>query len=595
MAGDRLTRRLAAIAAADVVGYSRMMEADEAGTLARLKTLRREVFDPLTTRYGGRIFKNTGDGALTEFPSAVDAVECLMAIQQILGERNASLPEDGRFQLRVGISLGDVIVEDDDLYGNGVNVAARMEALAEVGGICVSGNVHEHVVGSLDLDFEDVGLQAVKNIDRPVQAYRLNFQGSGLAMSGGTAATEPAAPLALPEKPSIAVLPFENLSGDPEQDYFAEGIAEDIITAISRIGWLFVIARNSSFAFKAGKPGPAEIGRRLGVRYLLDGSVRKAGERVRISVRLLEADGEAHLWADRYDGPLDDIFDLQDQITESVIGAIEPELRSTEIARSRRKPPESTSAYDLLLRALPHVAAMTQTDSDAAMALLDQALALDPNYAQALGYAAWCRAFRPTQGWSTLPEDDLLGASAFVDRALQIDPDDPIVLRSAALAAVLTRRDYDTSLDLADKSLAVDPNSALTWGTRGYINLYADRRNMALDDFDRAMRLSPYDSWEYMYANGKSFVLNCEGRLEEGLRWARRAVQLNPNFLGCQRHLIAALYLLGEAEEATRLARAHQELLPNFTMSRWLAATPFRRTPDQERTFDAMRAAGLPD
>jgi TolB-like protein/class 3 adenylate cyclase len=360
------TRRLAAILAADVAGYSRLMGADEEGTLERLKALRRELLDPKIAEHHGRIpgsspgTKTTGDGLLVEFASVVDAVRCAVEVQQAMPERNTGVGADGRIELRIGINLGDVIVEGDDLYGDGVNIAARIEALAEAGGVFVSNTVHDHVRDRLPFVFEDVG--EVKNIARPVRVYRVRSEGplpnppphagEGSARSTRVGAAEPPV-LPLPDKPSIAVLPFANMSGDPEQDYFADGMVEEIITALSRIRWLFVIARNSTFTYKGQAIDVKQIGRELGVRYALEGSVRKAGGRVRIAARLIEAQSGAHLWADRFDGSLEDVFELQDKVASSVAGVIEPALLAAEIRRSSERALQDSDTYDLYLRALP--------------------------------------------------------------------------------------------------------------------------------------------------------------------------------------------------------------------------------------------------
>jgi len=363
------TRRLAAILAADVAGYSRLMGADEEGTLERLKALRRELLDPKIAEHHGRIVKTTGDGMLVEFASVVDAVRCAVAVQQAVPVRNTDVAADSRIELRIGINLGDVIVEGDDLYGDGVNIAARIEALADAGGVFVSNTVHDQVRDRLPFAFEDLGEQQVKNITRPVRVYRVrstlthpvaNAPGSPLSRTAGEGAErqrreagEGSSPaLALPDKPSIAVLPFANMSGDPEQEYFADGMVEEIITALSRIRWLFVIARNSSFTYKGQAVDVKQVGRELGVRYVLEGSVRKAGQRVRITAQLIDATGGAHLWADRFDGSLEDVFDLQDKVASSVAGVIEPALQVAENARSAMRPASDLTAYDLYLRAI---------------------------------------------------------------------------------------------------------------------------------------------------------------------------------------------------------------------------------------------------
>jgi TolB-like protein/class 3 adenylate cyclase len=378
------TRRLAAILAADVAGYSRLMGADEEGTLERLKALRRELVDPKIDEHHGRIVKTTGDGLLVEFASVVDAVRCAVEVQQAMAERDTGFGADSRIELRIGINLGDVIVEGDDLYGDGVNIAARIEALADAGGVFVSNTVHDHVRDRLPFVFEDLGEQQVKNIARPVRVYRV--RDLGVAAKSLAAPTSPA--LLLPDKPSIAVLPFANMSGDPEQEYFVDGMVEEIITALSRIRWLFVLARNSSFTYKGQTVDVKQVGRELGVRYVLEGSVRKAAGRVRITAQLIDATNGAHLWADRFDGSLEDVFDLQDRVASSVAGIIEPALQAAETARSANRPTNDLAAYDLYLRAYA-LQISSGRPAPEALRLLDQAIARDPTYGLAL---AWRRS-----------------------------------------------------------------------------------------------------------------------------------------------------------------------------------------------------------
>ena len=376
----RVVRRLAAILAADVAGYSRLIEADEEGTLGRLKALRTEVIDPKIAGHKGRIVKTTGDGLLVEFASVVDALRCAAEIQAALAESNAALPPDRRIEFRVGVNVGDV-VEDDDIFGDGVNVAARLEGLAEPGGICVSARVQEDTAGKLDLAFEDMGEQSLKNIARPVRAYRVG-------PASGPAFTRASFGPTLPDKPSIAVLPFANMSGDPERQYFVDGMVEEIITALSRIRWLFVLARNSSFTYKGQAIDVKQVGRELGVRYVLEGSVRKAGQRVRITAQLIDAETGAHLWADRFDGSLEDVFDLQDKVASSVAGVIEPALQAAETARSSGRPTTDLTAYDLYLRASAMFSSSAQVPE--ALRLMEQAIGRDPRYGPALALAAHC-------------------------------------------------------------------------------------------------------------------------------------------------------------------------------------------------------------
>jgi adenylate cyclase len=404
------TRRLAAILAADVAGYSRLMGADEEGTLERLKALRHELLDPKIAEHKGRIVKTTGDGLLVEFASVVDAVRCAVAVQQAMPERDTGVAADNRIELRIGINLGDVIVEGDDLYGDGVNIAARIEALADAGGVFISNTVHDHVRDRLPFAFEDLGEQQVKNIARPVRVYRVRPKGplpnpppqaagEGSALGARVGAAEPL-PLPLPDKPSIAVLPFANMSGDPEQEYFVDGMVEEIITALSRIRWLFVIARNSTFTYKGRAVDVKEVGRELGVRYVLEGSVRKAGKQVRITGQLIDAITGTHLWADRFDGSLKDVFELQDRVAVSVAGVIEPALQAAETRRSAARPTTDLGAYDLYLRALAAYFPMTKERIFEALGLLEQAIAIDRHYGPALSWAAICHLRLVADGWA---------------------------------------------------------------------------------------------------------------------------------------------------------------------------------------------------
>ncbi len=396
------TRRLAAILAADVAGYSRLMGADEEGTLERLKALRHELVDPQIAEHHGRIVKTTGDGLLVEFGSVVDALRCAVEAQREMAARNSDMPADERIEFRIGINVGDVVVEDGDIFGDGVNVAARLEGLAEPGGICVSARVQEKAAGKLDLGFEDIGEQQLKNIARPVRVYQVPI--------AGNAAVKP--PLALPDKPSLAVLPFQNLSGDPEQEYFVNGIVEEIVTAISRLPWLFVIARNSSFAYKGKSPDLRQVGRELGVRYVLEGSVRKASNRVRITGQLIDTTGGTHIWADRFDGALDNIFELQDQIAANVVGAIEPKLRQSEIERAARKPTKSLDAWDLNLRALALRHQYTEASIREAIVLLRRALEIDPSYAPAAAMIGFCRIHQKAHRLGNLSDAEIAEAVA---------------------------------------------------------------------------------------------------------------------------------------------------------------------------------------
>jgi adenylate cyclase len=450
MSGERVERRLAAILAADVVGYSRLMGEDEERTLASLKTLRRELFDPKVKEHFGRLVKTTGDGALVEFASVVDAVRCAAEMQRAMTERNAEIPVGRRIDFRIGINLGDIIIDEGDIYGDGVNVAARLEALADPGGICVSRGIRDQVRDKLDFSFEDLGEQQVKNIARPVHVYRV--------LIDGTAAATPAA-LAIPDRPSIAVLPFENMSAESEQEYFADGIVEDIITGLSRIRWLFVIARNSSFTYKGQAVDVKRVGRELGVRYVLGGSVRKLGKRVRITTQLVEAETGMHVWAERYDRSLDDVFALQDEITLSTVGAIEPSLRAAEIERVKRKRPENLDAYDLVLRALPNVGTGMPEEARIAVPLLERALALEPGYGLAHGCLAWCLEVLFVR--DGLDPEIAAAAVHHAHAAITHGRDDATALGMAGFVISLVEHDRPTAIEAFESALALSPSCSI--------------------------------------------------------------------------------------------------------------------------------------
>jgi adenylate cyclase len=474
------TRRLAAILAADVAGYSRLMGADEEGTHERLKAHLQELVDPKITQHHGRVVKSTGDGLLAEFASVVDAVRCAVTVQQAMVERNTDFPSDQRLELRIGINLGDVIIDDQDIFGDGVNVAARLEALAEPGGISVSRVVRDQVRDKLDVAFEDRGEQQVKNIARPVHVYRIPVAGNAPAKG----------PLPLPEKPSIAVLPFANMSGDPEQEYFADGMVEEIITALSRIRWLFVIARNSSFTYKGQAVDVKQVGRELGVRYVLEGSVRKAGNRVRITGQLIDAATGAHLWADRFDGSLEDVFELQDKVATSVAGVIEPALQAAETSRLANRPTADLSAYDAYLRAFAIV--MSSVDQiPEALRLLEQAIERDADYGPALAWAAICCMRLCQDGTSTDREADSRKGVDYAHRALRVAGDDPVALANAAFALAYFGEDLDAMTALADRALSINPNFARGWFISGYIRFWAGDLDAAIARGENALRLSP--------------------------------------------------------------------------------------------------------
>ncbi len=571
----RVERRLAAILAADVAGYSRLMGADEEGTLERLKALRRELVDPKIAEHHGRIVKTTGDGLLAEFASVVDAVRCAVAVQQAMPERNTDLAADNRIELRIGINLGDVIVEGDDLYGDGVNIAARIEALADPGGVFVSNTVHDHVRDRLPFVFEDLGEQQVKNITRPMRVYRVratlthpdaDAPGSPLSRNAGEGAERqrreagegsgPASPtLPLPDKPSIAVLPFANMSGDPEQEYFADGMVEEITTALSRIRWLFVIARNSGFTYKGQTVDVKQVGRELGVRYVLEGSVRKAGGRVRITGQLIEAATGAHLWADRFDGSLEDIFDLQDKVAVSVAGVIEPALQAAETARSANRPTSDLTAYDLYLRAY---AAFFSSQIPEALRTFEQAIERDPRYGPALAWAAVCCHRLVTTDRSEDPVGDRLKGTNFARAALQVTGDDPEVLASAAMALAYFGEDIGAMMALVDRALTLNPSFARGWVSSGRIRWWAGELDAAIEHAEISLRLSPRVRIGASLAVIGSALFSGR-RFDEAVPKLLLAIQGDPSAPNPYRYLAASyahMGLLKEAREAVERLRA---------------------------------------
>jgi len=477
------TRRLAAILAADVARYSRLIGADESGTLQALKAIRAELIDPKIAAHNGRLVKTTGDGLLVEFGSVVSALNCATEVQAGMAERNATAPTDKRIEFRIGINVGDIVVEDGDIFGDGVNVAARLEGLAEPGCICVSARVQEDAVGKLDLAFADMGEQQLKNIARPVRAYRVATRPAS--------APQPETPaLPLPDKPSIAVLPFANITGDPAQDYFADGMVDEIITALSRIRWLFVIAQNSSFSYKGQSPDVKQVGRELGVRYVLEGSVRKAGGRVRITAQLIDTTTGVHLWADRFDGSLEDVFELQDQVAISVAGVIEPTLQAAETARSANRPTTDLTAYDLYLRGHALFWASARNVREA-LRLLEKAIERDPRYGPALAWAAVCYHRLRLLGSIDDREGDRLKGTAFARRALEVAGDDPVIIANAAFALGFFGEDIGAMIALVDRALALNSSYARGWHLSGNLRVYAGQLEIALEHLETAIRLSP--------------------------------------------------------------------------------------------------------
>jgi adenylate cyclase len=590
LATERVERRLAAILAADVAGYSRLMGADEEDTLARLKALRRELADPKIKEHRGRIVKTTGDGLLIEFASVVDAVRCAVEVQREMAERNADVPSDRRIEFRMGINLGDIMKDGLDIYGDGVNVAARLEGLAEPGGICVSRVVRDQVRDKLAFSFEDMGEQQVKNIARAIRVHRI-LLGERTDLSEPTTAVPPKPPLILPDKPSIAVLPFQNMSGDPEQEYFADGMVEEITAALCRVRDFFVIARNSAFSYKGRAVPMQQLSRELGVRYLIEGSVRKAGNRVRITAQLIDGPSGNHLWADKYDGAVTDIFDLQDRITGSVVGAIQPSVRSAEIERSRRKRPESLDAYDLVLRAYPNVWSLERAANAEALKLLYQATAIEPDYPLALSLAAWCHAQQVVYNWAAEPASARTEALRLAQAAAAASGEDPTILTVLGAAYSIVRS-HGVATRLLEKALALDPNSAWAWNRSGWLQTYLGNPDTSIDHFERALRLSPFDPMNFNAYIGIGAARFVAGQYADAALWIERGLIERPGAIWAYRELVAAYALLEREEDARAgLSRLLNEY-PELTVSKVVSALVYSQ-PTLDRIAEGLRTAGM--
>jgi adenylate cyclase len=585
---QKVERRLVAIFAADVAGYSRLMSQDEVGTLQAL-TAHRQIMDRLIIEHGGRIANTAGDSVLAEFPSAVNAVECAQDVQKVLAQVNQDVPEERRLRFRVGVHVGDVMVRGGDLLGDGINIAARLQALAEPGGICISEAAQQYVRKALSIGLDDLGPQAVKNIEEPIRAFTVRSVEGGATPLQGQRTT-----LALPDKPSIAVLPFTNMSHDAKQDYFADGVVEDIINSLSRFPRLFVMARNSSFAFKGSASHPKQIGQQLGVRYLLEGGIRKAGARVRITAQLIEAATGTTLWADKFDGDLTDIFALQDEVTEHVVGLLHPRIERAEIEAASRKRPESLTAYDRYLRALPLFHSMTREGSDEALRLLYEALALEPHFGAAANLAAVTVGHRTSQGWATDVRKDLDEMIRLRRLALDADPNDPDALATHGRDLAFTGTDIDGGIEAVDRAVELCPNSAYAWAQRGWTYAYAARPTDAVEAFLHAIRLSPLDIGLYSTLTGLALAYIQLGRFDAAIATSRKALQQNAHFASPFRTLAAALAHTGRTEDARGAAQSMLGLEPEFTLDKWNQRNLWHQAA-KDLFVEGLRMAGLPE
>jgi adenylate cyclase len=591
--GERVERRLAAVMAGDVAGYSRLMGRDEELTLAQLKAFRKTVVDPRIAAYRGRIVKTTGDGMLVEFASAVDAARCGVEIQREMARQNVDVSPELRIEFRIGIHVGDIIFDDDDIFGDGVNIAARLEGIAEPGGVCVSDDAHRQIRGKIDVAFYDIGEQTLKNIAEPMRAWHIRFAGEVAPAVRSSATAMRVQDLALPDKPSIVVLPFDNMSAEPGQDYLADGIVEAITAALSCIRSFFVIARSSAFTYKGRATNARDIGKELGVAYLLEGSVQKAGNRLRIIVQLIETEGGAHVWSSRFDGAVEDFFDLEDRITEQVAGALQPSIRIAEIERSRRKRPQDLGSYDYTMRAMPHVWALEKEESGRALELLDKALAIDPEFPLALSLAGWCHAQRSVYNWADDIAESQALARSLAERAAEMSGDDPVIL--AVLGAVHTFvRNYGTARVLLERAVTLDSNAAWAWSRLGWLENYADQPQKAIDNFERALRLSPIDPMNFNNYVGLGSAHEVAQEYDKAAAFYRRALEERPNAGWIYRNLASSLSGAGRVEEAKQAFAEMMRNYPDLTVAKFKQAMVFSTVP-LNRMAENLRKLGLPD
>ena len=589
MAEERVERRLAAILVADVAGYSRLMGEDEEGTLAALTAHRTELIEPCIAEHRGRVVKTTGDGLLAEFASVVDAVRCAVAFQDGMRDRNAETPEGRRIVFRIGVNLGDVIVQDDDVYGDGVNVAARLESLAEPGGICISGMVYDHVAGKIEAGFDDFGPQTVKNIARPIRVLRVRPQTRNDPFTGVSAPVP-----GFQGRPAIAVLALQNLSGDPEQEYFADGIAEDILTRLAMWRWMPVIARNSSFAYKGESVDVRRIGRELGARYVLEGSVRKAGERVRITGQLIDAESGHHVWADRYDRDLDDIFAVQDEITDAIISALEPAIGEAEMQRTRLKPPASLDAWELHQRGMWHFTRPTKEDYASARESFRRAIEIDPNFAGSHSLLAILTTLEVLLAWTDDPQGALRRAHREAQTAVALDAMDAWAHTALCVYSVFARQ-YENALAAGRRATELNPSLAAGHYFRGAAMMVDGQPREAIASMSQAVRISARDPLLYGWLSGLGFAHYTARDYVKAVEFTTRSVQEAPHNPAGQRNHACVLAQLGRIEEARAAFSRFLELSPGFTAETARHALPFRDETDAEHFLDGLRKAGLPE
>jgi len=587
-----VTRRLVAVFAADVEGYSRLMGTDEVGTLRGL-TERRAILDRFIGEHRGRIANTAGDSVLAEFGSAVDAVKCAVDAQAALAEANSGLPPDHHINFRIGIHIGDVMIRAGDLFGDGVNIAARLQTLAKPGAVCISGTTYDQVRKVLPMMFVDLGVQEVKNVQEPIRAYQVRALSEARETASACVA-KIANPPPLPDKPSIAVLPFQNMSGDPAQEYFADGMVEEITAALCRFHWLFVIARTSTFAYKGRAVDVKQVSRKLGVRYLLEGSVRKSGNRVRITGQLIDATTGVHLWADRFEGPLENIFDLQDQIASGVVGAIDPKVLEAEVARVKRKAPSDFGAYDHFLRAVDLIYRWTNESNEEALRLLYRAIELDPEYGQAFAWICYSFVWRWTTG--SLAVDEYGEARRVAREAIKFGRDDGFSLAWAGWALAFfgeTIAEVKEGAAIIDEALLLNPNLARTWNLSGWVRIVLGQPDLAIEHLERAMRLSPLDFAFHAMEAATAHAHLAAGRFNETVLWAERSLRRQPNNLEALGALAVGGAMAGDLDRAKAAMKRLLQLAPRRRISNsFLPSTPPKRRAPVEAI---LRKLGMPE
>ena len=585
----RIERRIAVVLCADVVGYSRMMGSDEEGTLAALNSVRRDIVDPKIADYRGRIVRSMGDGLLIEFNSVIDAVQCAIAIQNAMATRPVEPVPTREILFRMGLNIGDVVSDGDAIYGDGITVASRLESLAEPGGVNISRAVRDQIRDQLPIILADLGEHRVANLGRPVRAFRVVLDPQ--------AAPQPRAeakkPVAASERPSVAVLPFQNLGGDAETEFFLDSVAEDLITELARARWFAVIARNTAFSYKGKRIGSQQVSRELGVRYVVEGSLRKAGPRVRISCQLVEAASGQHLWSERFEGTLEDSFELQDRIVESVIGAVGPVLRSAEIERIGRKPAVSPAPYELTLRAMMPALAEAPEENDAALHLLDEALAIDRRHPMANALAAWCHLQRHLLDWPAAQPNDRENAKRLARIAIDSGAEVPLALSVAAAVRAALTRDHALALAAADRATMLCSSSALVLGFDALTRCICGDYDKAIVHAEKAIRLSPREPLLYLASLPLAITCLVAGRHEQAIVQARKAIDGNPRLALARFVLAAALARIGQGGEAEEAVGRLRQTAPRFRAGT-VRRIRFTDSARLQADLELLRAAGLP-